>query len=301
MTARNEKCPCGSGKKYKRCCMEQDEQKKAKPVGAIAGVLYGPLDASEDDYFHYRFLFQNTEIRSFLVAKEKRLEFDKDYNALYQNLKEAQLARKYALRELARHRDEITTGKDGIIAGHQLNVNNPINDELNLFFKDFFIRGTMATEGLCQLVNKWFGYNINFLFTDDPKKFEKGAKAFKLDRNDPRFDTHRDGWYRNFKELRDQIEHQGFRLPQIKHRVDANGKVEILVPTIGNQSIEEILDIAWNSLSNLCEEIYVFVGSLELKGGYIIWKIPEEKRVNHNWVRYKVAIPEFPEAHVSTS
>ena len=288
--------------------MEQDEQKKAKPVGAIAGVLYGPLDASEDDYFHYRFLFQNTEIRSFLVAKEKRLEFDKDYNALYQNLKEAQLARKYALRELARHRDEITTGKDGIIAGHQLNVNNPINDELNLFFKDFFIRGTMATEGLCQLVNKWFGYNINFLFTDDPKKFEKGAKAFKLDRNDPRFDTlitfiksHRDGWYRNFKELRDQIEHQGFRLPQIKHRVDANGKVEILVPTIGNQSIEEILDIAWNSLSNLCEEIYVFVGSLELKGGYIIWKIPEEKRVNHNWVRYKVAIPEFPEAHVSTS
>ena len=79
------------------------------------------------------------------------------------------------------------------------------------------------------------------------------------------------------------------------------GKVEILVPMIGTQTIEEILDLAWNNLSNLCEEVYVFIASLELKSGYVIWKVPEEKRQSHNWVRYKIAIPEFPEAHVSVS
>ena len=304
---RNDKCPCGSGKKYKRCCMAKDEQKKP-PAGAIAGVLYGPMKAGEEDDFYNRFLFQNSEIRSFLVPREKRLDFDHDYDTFVQNLTEAKIVKTFALRELVRHRKEIATGRDGIVTGHQLNVNNPINDELNLFFKDFFIRGTMATNGLQRLLDKWFGYNIAFLFTDDEKKFAKGAATFKLDKNDPRFQTlndfiksHRDGWYRSFKKLRDQIEHQGFKLPQIKHHVDADGRVVILVPKVGKQTIEEVLEIAWTNLSNLCEEIYIFVASLELKGDYVIWRIPEEKRKDHNWMRYKIAIPEFPEAHVSTS
>ena len=287
--------------------MEKDEQKKTPAVGAIGGVLYGPIE-DDAEHFMHRFLFQNTEIRSFIVPKEKRLEFDHDYDAFFQNLVEAKLAKTYALRELVRHREEIGTGKDGIVTGHQLNVNNPIDDKLNLFFKDFFIRGTMATEGLQQLLNKWFGYNIAFLFTDDEKKFKRGAQAFKLDANDPRFQalnnfikSHRDGWYRDFKELRDKIQHQGFHLPQIKHRLDAAGSVEILVPSLGQQTIEEVLEVAWNNLSNLCEEIYVFIASLELKGRYIIWRIPEEKREAHNWARYKIAIPEFPEAHMGTS
>jgi uncharacterized protein YecA (UPF0149 family) len=30
---RNEQCPCKSGKKYKRCCMEGDEKKRRKQLG----------------------------------------------------------------------------------------------------------------------------------------------------------------------------------------------------------------------------------------------------------------------------
>lgn len=305
---RNELCPCKSGKKYKRCCMSKHEQRKAVSAGAIAGVLYGPMKAGKDDDFYNRFLFQNMEMRSFVVPKDKRLDFDHDYDAFCQNLIEAKMAKTFALRELARHQKEIDSGKDGIVTGHQLNINNPIDDELNLFFKDFFIRGTMATEGLRKLLDKWFGYNIAFLFTDDEKKFTKGAAAFKLNRDDPRFQTlsvfiksHRDGWYRNFKELRDRIEHHGFKLPQIKHHVDADGKIIILVPPLGKQTIEEVLEIAWTNLSNLCEEIYIFVASFELKDDYVVWRIPEEKRKDHNWARYKIALPDFPEAHISTS
>jgi hypothetical protein len=289
--------------------MTQDDLKKTVTGGgAIAGVLYGPVKAGAEDDFYNRFLLQNTNIRSFVIPKEKRLEFDQDYDAFLQNLLEAKIAKANAIHELARHREEIATGKDGIVTGHQLNVNKPIDDELNLFFKDFFIRGTMATEGLRNLLNKWFGYNIAFLFTDDEKKFNKGSSAFKLNKDDPRFltlsgfiKTHRDGWYRSFKDLRDKIEHRGFHLPRIKHIVNAAGKVEIIVPKLGDQTLEDVLEIAWNNLSNLCEETYIFIASLELKKDFIIWKIPEEKRGNHNWARFKVAVPEFPEANVSTS
>ena len=30
--ARNAKCPCGSGKKYKRCCLEKDERQFAEAL-----------------------------------------------------------------------------------------------------------------------------------------------------------------------------------------------------------------------------------------------------------------------------
>jgi hypothetical protein len=30
---RNDVCPCGSGKKYKRCCLESDEKKRRKQRG----------------------------------------------------------------------------------------------------------------------------------------------------------------------------------------------------------------------------------------------------------------------------
>ncbi|MFM2330884.1 MAG: hypothetical protein RLZZ26_391 [Candidatus Parcubacteria bacterium] len=135
--------------------MEKDEKRqKPSPAGAIAGVLYGPIDASEDDYFTYRFLFQNMEIRSFLVPKEKRLEFDKDYDAFYQNLIEARLARKYALRELARHREEIATGKDGIVSGHQHESGDfaPVN------LKPFETAYKVLTEKLKPMV-----YGLGFL------------------------------------------------------------------------------------------------------------------------------------------
>ncbi|MEK7070880.1 MAG: hypothetical protein AAB966_03675 [Patescibacteria group bacterium] len=274
----------------------------------MAGVLYGPMEAGEKDDFLNRFLFQNLEIKPFLVPKEKRLEFDRDYDSFLQNLTEAKTVKKLALEKIGFHKKELATGQDGKITGSQININHPIDLELNIFFKDFFIRGAMATERLSWLLDHWFGYNISFLFTDDEKKFEKGASSFKLKRDDPRFlildsfvKSHREGWYSTFKDLRNKIEHQGFRLPQIKHRLDQNGRVEAVFPQFGQQTIEEVLEILWENLSRLCEEIFIFITSLELKPPYIIWQIPEEKRFQHNWARYKVAIPEYPEAKVGTS
>ena len=34
-TGRNDACPCGSGKKYKRCCLDGDEKKRRKQLGLM--------------------------------------------------------------------------------------------------------------------------------------------------------------------------------------------------------------------------------------------------------------------------
>jgi len=50
---RNEPCPCGSGKKYKRCCLHQDEAAAAERAAAAAAQAAAqsapPVFAWEDD------------------------------------------------------------------------------------------------------------------------------------------------------------------------------------------------------------------------------------------------------------
>lgn len=48
-TGRNEKCPCGSGKKYKQCCMEKDAELLHHST-AIAGVTTMELRANPERY-----------------------------------------------------------------------------------------------------------------------------------------------------------------------------------------------------------------------------------------------------------
>jgi hypothetical protein len=39
---RNDPCPCGSGKKYKKCCLSKQKASVRFPIGTVA--LYGPDD-----------------------------------------------------------------------------------------------------------------------------------------------------------------------------------------------------------------------------------------------------------------
>jgi tetratricopeptide (TPR) repeat protein len=46
---RNEFCPCGSGKKYKRCCLEQDEQDQREAALALAATM-ADQQAQDDEF-----------------------------------------------------------------------------------------------------------------------------------------------------------------------------------------------------------------------------------------------------------
>lgn len=45
---RNEPCPCGSGKKYKRCCLAQEQAAAATAQRAQAGEYQAALTAADD-------------------------------------------------------------------------------------------------------------------------------------------------------------------------------------------------------------------------------------------------------------
>lgn len=53
MTERNENCPCGSGKKYKKCCMN-DFRKRSKQIpikkNLITEALTSPLQSEINEY-----------------------------------------------------------------------------------------------------------------------------------------------------------------------------------------------------------------------------------------------------------
>jgi hypothetical protein len=45
---RNEPCRCGSGKKYKHCCLEKDDKKAAAARAKAAKAEQAPAASSED-------------------------------------------------------------------------------------------------------------------------------------------------------------------------------------------------------------------------------------------------------------
>lgn len=290
-TGRNEKCPCGSGLKYKKCHMNKPRE---------IGVLRKAYDMGKDHDFYTRFLFGLSNIRSCAYGRDKQLEYDKSFSPVFQNLVEMNIVKKKCVALISQHREAVETGKDGKYHGNQIDVNEPIEDELNIFFKDFFIRGEMAIGSLIAH-SRYMGSNIGFLFTDDEKKFSKGLAKFVLSEYDERFKGlnafmkhNRTIWYESFNDLRNKIEHEGWHLPNLQYTLDSNNKVQVRLPTSPNQTIEEILESYWQSMSMFCEEVIVFLLSLKLKQDMVIVFIPEEKRDKNLPVRYIVSHKDFP-------
>jgi hypothetical protein len=46
---RNESCPCGSGKKYKRCCLDKDRQAESRKFAALNRGPYFDPEPEEGD------------------------------------------------------------------------------------------------------------------------------------------------------------------------------------------------------------------------------------------------------------
>lgn len=288
--------------------MEKDKKPESKP--RLAGVLRMAYHVEPGEDFVHRFLFGLGKMKDCVCDRSDRLAYDKSFGPVFQNLLEANFARKFAIDLLEKHAKDVDEGKDAVVQGHQINVNNPIDDKLNMFFKDFFIRGAIATDCLIKHT-RHMGYDIGFLFSDGQdgkdKKFKKGLKRFPIPETDERFTRLRDAikhvkqsWYSSFLKMRTQIEHDGYKLPEIKYH-EENGKVIAMAPSFDGKSIQDVLDMSWENLSNLCEEIIVYIISLKLPDHLVIIMIPPEKRDKNLPVRFAIRHRDFPEADFSCS
>lgn len=273
-----------------------NEKSKVQP-----GILKAMYDYSDGDDFICRFLYQMGKIRDCSYRREERISYDKSYHPVFQNLVEAQFAKRRCKELINNHINEINNGTEGIYHGNQIDIKTPIDDELNIYFKDFFIRGEIAIDCLMRHA-RFMKSGINFLFTDDPKKYREGVEKFPIREDDFRFQSilnmmknHKQNWYLQFREVRRKIIHEGFALPHIEYKLNSQEKIEIILPVSeGGQSIIEMVEVIWKSLTDLCENILVFLLSLKLKDNMIIVYIPFDKRDKIMPIKYMVSLKEFP-------
>jgi hypothetical protein len=258
------------------------------------GLLKRSYDA-EDDYVH-RFIFGLGNIRSCVYRDtESRNAYDKSFSPVMQSLTEMRIAKVKCLELIERHTKDIAERRDGVFSGNQITVTYPIDDELNLLFKDFFIRGIMVTRALNKHT-EFLGCNTSFLFTDQEKKFKKGIESFPLAPDDKRFEylmkfanDHKQTWYKVFSDMRTSMEHLGWSLDDIKYQLDRDMNVYPIFPKASGHEIRYIFDTCWNNIVHLCEEITVFALSLKLDDDKVIVRIPETEREKHNKARYMVS------------
>lgn len=93
---RNESCRCGSGKKYKRCCLAQDDA-TARSVASLAQPSAGiNWRAPEDDYLHdhlsaarYDQLADAADAVQFLIETDRVAEAETAAQALLENFPDA--------------------------------------------------------------------------------------------------------------------------------------------------------------------------------------------------------------------
>lgn len=282
----NKPCPCGSGKKFKKCCKDKG--------GNLEGTIQHVFDFGSSDPFVARMMLQVFEMRDFVFKPEEIDAFDKAYNPFLQNMTETKIVKDRCIDLVKIHTEGIISGKLARMKGVTREVDECIDTDLNIWFKDFFIRGNMASKNLIRFAG-FFGYNISFMFGNFDK-FEKGKKKF-LEKHQKEIDRyfidmiedHREKWYEPFASFRAKIEHDGFSFPDIKYK-SSGGKIEPVIAKFGSLSLEQYLNMLWENLFYFCEEVIMLLFVSKLPSNYSIISIPEKDRDPQKPIRYKITL-----------
>ena len=86
MIGRNELCPCGSGKKYKKCCLQKNQLREfTRNKTLYAKGLYKNVENKIYEYAKSSSFQKNEEecTKKFNVSKESNPMIDKLYNTYF--------------------------------------------------------------------------------------------------------------------------------------------------------------------------------------------------------------------------
>jgi tetratricopeptide (TPR) repeat protein len=102
---RNDPCPCGSGQKYKRCCLEKDQAAESAALKAAAEARAAQAAQHEHDHLECDFCGE--------ALLDEDDELTRDSNAVVDLVHEGKLEEaEKAARELLEHYPEVHDGYD---------------------------------------------------------------------------------------------------------------------------------------------------------------------------------------------
>lgn len=289
----------GKKSRLKKLRRQNESMKNAVSKGTLSKFS----DKGSSDPFMARMLYQMGEIRDFIFYTDAEKKAFRDfYEPIFQNLWEAEFVKEKCIKIIENHKKALVAGKIAKFKNGFIRLDESIDFDLNIYFKDFFIRGSIALDCLKGLTSRIFDVNIEFLFASE-KKFEDGIVKFRAKHSGDLFkfftDMLRDErkqWFSTFVDMRNKIEHKGFKLPNVQHILQ-NGKITGVFPLMDGKEMTIVLEILWNNLFNFCEDAVVMMFATKIKedSGIGIIQIPPELRDDIMPVRYKIALMPPPE------
>jgi len=83
------------------------------------------------------------------------------------------------------------------------------------------------------------GFNISFSIISEEKKYLKKKNKFLNKNLGEKFkelcdmiENDRKNWYLIFSDIRNKVEHEGFKLPDIQYVLGGNDEIKVFYPTI---------------------------------------------------------------------
>jgi hypothetical protein len=268
-------------------------ENRPAPSGILRLAFQGREGAQ--DPFIARIFWQILEIRTHVYRGADRDSFDNKHSPVFQNLLEAKVAKEKCIELMRSHRERVKNRETADFENGVIRINEAVDMELNMSFKDFFIRGNIALKALVKLAG-FLGYNMSFAFTDD-KKFEEKKTKFLKNHPEESFveyvkviEEDRQAWYRQFIEIRNMIEHEGFEVPKINYLLGKNDEIKTFYATINHQPLDEILERCWENLFHLTEEMLVFLLEKKINPPFALFQVPEDQRPPEKPFKYIISI-----------
>ncbi len=266
----------------------------------MKGTLIKYKDTGSEDPFNARMMFGVMKLRdAFVTNEEERLQFDALYEPIFESLDDCMSCKKQLVDLIAGHKKKIDSKE---IVGFQhngeiLEIHESIDRDMNKIFKDFFIKGEIALKSL-QKLSKTYGLDIGFFFQDGVA-FQKGVNKFSAEeRPDTKaiveMLTNDRKWHTVFSKIRIAIEHGGFTLGNVKYQHETGDKVIVYVPRINDKEIDEVVTIMSSNVLNFIEDLIAVTINRNLKNGFYVIQIPEDKRDPSLPIKYTIGIDGIP-------
>jgi hypothetical protein len=227
-------------------------------------------------------------------AEEDSKLFTEKYAPIFENLHECFNEKTLLHRIIEEHQAKIESREIVDVQNAMLSIRKSIDVEMNQAVKDFFIKGNIAINHLYPLA-KFLGHKITFLRRQKDADFEQKAAA--LLKVQPAalplvelLRRHRNIWFKVFQDVRDRIEHESLPRLMVQYSLEAEGKVNAILPTIGGWPLIEITDRFWDNLFSFVEDVTVCLLSFKFPPNVKLVVIPKRDRDPEMPKKYKPVI-----------